>query len=192
MKDKLIACLTCGVAGAVLLVSSGVSAQSLADIARKEKERRKSIGTPSKVYTNRDLRGGSPLTTGTSRPTTQADATEATDESTPDGTEAAEQPEAEEQSPRDETYWRDRITAARNQVSRSELMLKSLQNRVDGLWAEFTARDDPAGRAVIERDRLEALAELERVRTEIEEQNKNIAAIEDEARRAGVPPGWLR
>ena len=192
MKDKLIACLTCGVAVAVLLVSTGVSAQSLADVARKEKERRKSIGTSSKVYTNRDLRGGPRLTTGTSRPTTQADSTEATGESTSEGTEAAEQPAAEEQPPRGETYWRDRITAARNQVARSGLMLKSLQNRVDGLWAEFTARDDPAERAVIETDRLEALAELERVQAEIEEQNKNIAAIEDDARRAGVPPGWLR
>jgi hypothetical protein len=30
------------------------------------------------------------------------------------------------------------------------------------------------------------------VRKEIEDGNKAIAAIEDEARRAGVPPGWLR
>src|SRR5450756_2400479 len=41
-------------------------------------------------------------------------------------------------------------------------------------------------------DRQKALAELERVKTEIEKLTKQIADIEEEARRAGVPPGWLR
>jgi predicted nucleic acid-binding Zn-ribbon protein len=37
-----------------------------------------------------------------------------------------------------------------------------------------------------------ALAELERVRTELEDQEQRVTDLEDEARRAGVPPGWLR
>ena len=53
-------------------------------------------------------------------------------------------------------------------------------------------RDDPAQRAKIEADRKTALAELDRVKEEIEAQQKEITAIEDEARRAGVPSGWLR
>jgi hypothetical protein len=54
------------------------------------------------------------------------------------------------------------------------------------------ARDDPAQRAVIAADRQKALAELERVKQEIGQHTKGIAAVQDEARRAGVPPGWLR
>jgi len=71
-------------------------------------------------------------------------------------------------------------------------MAQALQNRVDGLWAEFTARDDPAQRATLERDRQEAMQELERARSEVQRLQQELATIEEEARRANVPPGWLR
>jgi hypothetical protein len=67
-----------------------------------------------------------------------------------------------------------------------------LQNRIDSLWADFTARDDPAQRAVVFSDRQEAIDELAAIGAEVERLNEEIAEIEDEARRAGVPPGWLR
>ena len=66
------------------------------------------------------------------------------------------------------------------------------KNRVDGLWAEFTARDDPAARAGLERDRRTALDELEQTRAELDRLDEEIADIREEARRAGAPPGWLR
>ena len=52
--------------------------------------------------------------------------------------------------------------------------------------------DDPAKRSVVERDRQRALGEIERLKKEVAEQTKAIAGIEEEARRAGVPAGWLR
>jgi hypothetical protein len=57
---------------------------------------------------------------------------------------------------------------------------------------DFINRDDPAQKAKLETDRKAALAELERVKKEMNDQTKAIAAIEEEARRAGVPAGWLR
>jgi cell division protein FtsB len=63
---------------------------------------------------------------------------------------------------------------------------------VNRLWADFTARDDPAQRAAIEQDRQAALAELEETDAEADELARAIADLRDEARRAGVPPGWLR
>jgi polyhydroxyalkanoate synthesis regulator phasin len=45
---------------------------------------------------------------------------------------------------------------------------------------------------VIGSDRQKALAEMERVRQEIDTLKKEIADLEEEARQAGVPPGWLR
>jgi len=47
-------------------------------------------------------------------------------------------------------------------------------------------------RAVVEKKRLTALAEQERVKGDIAKQTKAITEIEDEARRANVPAGWLR
>ena len=41
---------------ALLLVASAASAQSLAELAKREEARRKAIKTPSKVYTDADLR----------------------------------------------------------------------------------------------------------------------------------------
>jgi hypothetical protein len=68
----------------------------------------------------------------------------------------------------------------------------ALQARINGLTADFTARDDPYQRAQVADDRQKAIAELTRVNTEITNGGKRIADIEDEARRAGVPPGWIR
>ena len=93
---------------------------------------------------------------------------------------------------RDQAYWRDRIGAARAQLERSKTFADALQSRVSALTADFVNRDDPAQRAVIDQNRLKAVAELERVQREIAAQTKAISGIEDEARKAGVPAGWLR
>ena len=81
---------------------------------------------------------------------------------------------------------------AREKQQRSQMFADSLQTRINSLTTDFVNRDDPAQKAKIEADRKAAVTELERVKKEIDAQNKAIAAIEDEARRAGVPAGWLR
>ena len=186
------------VALAGLIVASSTasaSAQSLAEIARREEARRQAVEAPSKVYTNADLRGGGNLTT------TAPPVPAGTDAETVPGAladsgapgEAAEGEQADpEEPPQDEEFWRARITAAREALSRNELFLEALQNRIDGLWADFTARDDPYQREEIAALRRDAMAEMERVRREIDGQTQAIADIEVEARRAGVPPGWFR
>ena len=67
-----------------------------------------------------------------------------------------------------------------------------MQSRINALTADFTARDDPAQRAAIAGDRQKALDELARLKKAIVDGKKAIADLEEEARRASVPPGWLR
>ena len=68
-----------------------------------------------------------------------------------------------------------------------------MQTRINALTTDFVNRDDPAQRAVIERNRQKALAELAQPDEErLPDDKKAIADFEEEARRAGVPPGWLR
>lgn len=167
---------------------------TLVDVAKAEEERRKSVRKPAKVYTNNDLKPDH----GTVRPATPPPAAAATPATPgnvtpgapvvnlPGGTGAAPPPTG------DQAFWSGRITAARAALERSRLFAEALQSRINALTTDFVNRDDPAQRAVIEADRKSALAELDRVRKEIETQQKEIAAIEDEARRAGVPAGWLR
>jgi hypothetical protein len=71
-------------------------------------------------------------------------------------------------------------------------MMEAVQSRINALWADFTARDDPAQRAVIASDRQKALAELERMKQDQESFDKQIADLQEEARRANIPPGWIR
>ena len=71
-------------------------------------------------------------------------------------------------------------------------MAEALQSRINALTADFSARDDPAQRAVVGEQLNKALAELERMRGDIEVQQKQVTDLEEEARRAGVPPGWVR
>ena len=78
------------------------------------------------------------------------------------------------------------------QLDRDQSYADALQNKINSLTADFTARDDPAQRAVIARDKQKALDELNRLKQAIQDDKKAIADLEEEARRAGVPPGWLR
>ena len=67
-----------------------------------------------------------------------------------------------------------------------------LQTRVNSLATDFVNRDDPAQRGVLASERQKALGELDRLKKQIEATKKAIADLEEEARRANVPPGWLR
>jgi hypothetical protein len=77
-------------------------------------------------------------------------------------------------------------------LDRDEVYAAALQTRVNSLTADFTARDDPAQRNVIAADRQKTLDALQRLTQAIAGDKRAIAAFEEEARRAGVPPGWLR
>ena len=57
-------------------------------------------------------------------------------------------------------------------------MAAALQNRIDGLWAEFTARDNPIQRSQIEQSRNDAIRELERTKTEAERLDQEIRDIQ--------------
>jgi hypothetical protein len=72
------------------------------------------------------------------------------------------------------------------------MFAEALQTRINALTTDFASRDDPYQRARVADDRQKAMAEFDRVRSEIELQKKKIGDIEEEARRASVPPGWLR
>jgi hypothetical protein len=169
------------------------SGQSLAVVAKQEEERRKVV-TPGKVYTNNDLTrdASSPPSPAASNASPAAPATpdvpstQVPSVNLPGGT-AETEPVL-----KDEAYWRTRIGAARSALERNRIFADALQSRLNALATDIVNRDDPAQRAQLELERQRALAELERVKKEMAEHTAAIAAVEQEARKAGVPPGWLR
>jgi hypothetical protein len=168
-------------------VAASASAQSLGDLAKKEEARRKAIKSPGKVLTGDSIRAvpapAPTATTPASPPPGGAPGTASA---------ATEKPKPEVDRKAQELAWRQRIQVARDALQRSQMFAEALQSRINGLTADFTSRDDPAQRAVVASDRQKALAELDRVKNDVAQQTKAIADIQEEARRAGVPPGWLR
>jgi hypothetical protein len=165
------------------------STRPLADVARAEEARRKEVRKPSRVLTNSSLTPD--ISKGIADPPSVAPATSAngTPATATPATPAADTPPG---AAKDQAYWADRMKTARDQLARTQIFMDSLQTRINSLTTDFVNRDDPAQRAKIETDRQQALAELERVKKELTDQQKAITAIQDEARRAGVPAGWLR
>jgi hypothetical protein len=165
--------------------AASAAAQSLADVARKEEERRKAIGEPAKVITNKDLTPtpapppGTPATASTPKP---AGASADKDAKDKDGKDA----------PKDEAYWKGRQKQLQDQLERDTTFADALQSKINALTTDFAARDDPAQRAQIERDRQKAINDQNRLKKAVEDDKKAIADFQEEARRAGVPPGWLR
>ena len=180
--------VTGAIIAGVFLAAAGAYAQSLGDVARKEEARRKTVRKPSRTYTNDNLKNVDPPPADTaSSPEPQAAAAPATAEPP-----AATTSPAPSEGARDEKYWRGRLDAARTALTRAQTVQEALQSRVNALSSDFVNRDDPAQRNVIAADRQKALAELDRVKKEIVDQQKAIADIQEDGRRAGVPAGWLR
>lgn len=84
------------------------------------------------------------------------------------------------------------MAGARAALERSKVLADALQSRLNALATDIVNRDDPAQRAQLELERQRAITELDRMKAEIAEQTKAIADLEEDARKAGVPPGWLR
>jgi hypothetical protein len=173
--------------------SAVVRAQSLGDVARKEEERRKAVGSAGKVYTNKDLPSvpqPAPATAAAAEPAKpEAQSGAAKDKAK--GTQA-DATDKDKPAVKDQAYWSEGKKTLQTQLERDQTLADALQSRINALTTDFVNRADPAQRAVIERDRQKALAELATLKKQIDDDKKGLAGFEEEARRAGVPPGWLR
>jgi hypothetical protein len=166
--------------------------KSLGEIAREEAERRKAL-KPAKVYTKDDLPRSAMLPPAAAGAGGAAAAAGDAQDPPTAKPEAGEKPGAEKpEGEKDEAWWRNRMTQAREAVRRNEMFVTALQSRLNALTADFAARDDPFQRAQITDERNKTLAELEQVSKEIKDLQAEIAQIETEAQQAGIPPGWIR
>lgn len=181
---------------AVACFCTAVAAQSppLGDVARKEQERRKAQPEAGKVYTNKDLPKSAQKPAETAAPAPAA-APEPSSAIPAEGQPAAgEKPAADaaKAPPTGEAFWKQRMANARDELRRKEMFAQALQTRVNSLTSDELRRSDPVQKSRLAGERKDAVAELAKVKQEIEAGKKQITDIEEEARKAGVPPGWLR
>jgi hypothetical protein len=176
---------------AALLGSVPVAAQSLGAVAKEAETQRKATKSAGKVYTNDQLKSD-PKDIPTSAPVSSAGPAAAPPSQSGVAGEDKAKQDAAGKPDKDEAYWRDRIKAEREALARAETFAGALQSQVNGLYGEFTACQAPPQCNEIAAKRQKSISELDRVKKEIAQHNKGIADIQEEARRAGVPAGWVR
>jgi len=161
------------------VVTSG--AQSLADVARTEEARRQKIAAPAKVYTDADVQKFATATPGA-----QAAATTVT--SLDGNGKPVGQQAAAEGLPGDEAGWRARLQNARDGIDRNRLLLSALeqQARSAARRAGTPEGEEPA------QDGSGRTNEIKRLKAEMDTFRATLANAEEDARKAGVPPGWVR
>jgi hypothetical protein len=96
--------------------------------------------------------------------------------------------DAEGERRRSEAEWRSRFQAARARVTAAREQVSVLEGLYLGQGGYYV---DAQGRTVIES--VEELQRLNReAKAELEEAETSLKDLQEEARRAGIPPGWLR
>jgi hypothetical protein len=172
------------VAIAVSTLASGAAplrAQSLADVARQEEARRKEIRQPARVYTNKDLVS----VPSTSPRTASATAPAAPDPAGENAAKDAAKDAKDTKDPggvKDQAYWSNRLKTLTAQLDSDQMLADAQRNRVNTLTAA----------AITGPDMQKALDDLDRLMQAVERDRKAVADFPEEARRASVPPGWLR
>jgi hypothetical protein len=174
------------VPAAVLLFLTWYNAPptSLGDASRRETLRRQILPQATHTLSNENLPAPRPVFSEPEPPAS----------TTPDKPETAAGSDADKAKPEthDEKWWNTRITAARQAVDHDQSTIDALQSQINGLTTDWINRDDPAQKSQLEQRRNKAIDDLNRMKTQIDVDKKSVDDIMDEARRAGVPPGWLR
>ena len=178
------------------VAGSAAFGQSLADVARKEEERRKAVKTPAKVYTVRDVWkavGGDP--SAVLAPPLAQTASPGAPAQPPDSPAAAPQTATPPLAPpdvKDEAYWRRVLGDARSKLERSSLVVGTLRSQYEALAYRFSSLGDATQRALVVAEMEKLQSEIDRLQKEVAQQTQDQASLEEQARRAGVPPGWIR
>lgn len=184
MRDALATCYLRGLLAAVLAAGSA-SAQSMSDASQKERERREKLkgkGERAAVVTSDDLKAN--------KGSLANDPQAATAASAPPGAVPARAPRATPEPDRQasEEEWRQRFSLAREQVEK-------WQKHYDYWNAQYLAPNE----YFVDENGKKLVGSAENLRKLIAEAKANLdsakaalAALEEQARRENVPPGWLR
>ena len=93
---------------------------------------------------------------------------------------------------KDETWWRKRMTAASETLTRDQAAAEALQSRINVLQRDVVNVDDPIRQGQLRQELQKTVEELGRAKKMVDDDRKAVLDIQDEARRANVPAGWIR
>lgn len=89
--------------------------------------------------------------------------------------------------------WQKMINEAKQSVNKWEMKTRELQSELNKLTNDYYAWDDVAYREGVIKPNMDKTAkELENAKAELEKAKERILELEEEARKSGALPGWLR
>jgi len=152
--------------------SAVVQAQTIADAARQERERRKAVERESSLSIPM-VTSITPAATAGSAVTTRVNTSTANEESKSTG--------PTDSQGHDEKYWRPKFDAARLAVKRAEDNLKLLDLRVNQTSLKMRGLSG-----------IIALQNSDIAQKALADAQQKLADLEDQLRRSGGLPGWSR
>jgi hypothetical protein len=164
--------------------------QSVADIARQERERQKAAKSRVTIIAGRAVSG---TLTQAATPVAPAANTSASTAPAPAIAPAVKPVEPRDKNGHDEKYWRDIFQKARADARRADDVVTLLDLRVRDLNVQYLRQGDVYNREnLIGSEINSAQKELEEARKQADQAKQRLVDLEDELRKAGGPPGWAR
>jgi DNA repair exonuclease SbcCD ATPase subunit len=179
----------------IFFVSVSMAEDSeLVKASKKEKMRRSKVKA-AKTFTNKDIeafRAKNKTTGATVEGENQGNQNEGA-ESQNEGAESPEAATTETDKSNDEAYWKDKYKDAADHVQEAEQKIQKLQDEMNALKIAFYAEEDGvAGRPKINSEIEKQFDQIEVAKKDLETAKQQLEDLEEDARKAGVPPGWVR
>lgn len=172
-KAIILSCVT------VFLFGLDCSAQTVADIARKERDRQKQLHSAVVVVQ------GATTTTAASTSSTAATTTTPPPAVKPTG--------PVDNNGHDEKYWRTEFQKARDALKKAQDDVQVLDLKIKNLNTQLLRQSDIYNREYrLGPEIADTQKQLDDANKRVDDANKKISDLEDNLRRAGGPPGWAR
>lgn len=194
---------------AVFLFATGaiVQAQSLVDIANKEKQRREEIKQTPEEITNTNVpefTGGSVSTDGSSSEPAEsasknagedvgknAENDKGEDEKAADQEKKADSDEPVDLKGRTESFWKETIAAAEKKIKDLEDEANVLILKQNELEDQFYNDDDGFDRDKIQREIQKTYYLQDTNKENLEKAKKELEDLREDGQKSGALPGWL-
>jgi len=179
----------------IAFVSASYAQQSLADLAKQEKERREEIKN-NRVITNEEAARykrevqPSPAIPEQSSKTSPSDkqGSEAVNKPQTDNPEADEPKDFEG---RPESFWRKTMAEARQKVKDLTNEANVIVLKIADMQNKFYSMDDGFKRESFQREIQKSYYEQDLNKQNLEKAKLELQNLENEARKSGALPGWL-
>ncbi len=90
------------------------------------------------------------------------------------------------------SYWKDQQTELEERIARLKGEMEAGQSELNKLWSDFYIRNIPAEQQAIREQISNLTAQIEQKKVFVSEAESQLEDLLERARKAGVPPGWLR